>query len=90
MNDTSPDIENLMAEMIALRTPSERLRMAGSMFDTAKKLMEAGIRQENPSLNEAQIRTRIFLGLYSDCYSKAEIEKIVKHLPNMQWDEDIR
>jgi hypothetical protein len=88
MNDTSPDIEKRMAEMMASRTPAERLRMASSMFDTAKILMEAGIRQENPSLSEAQIRARIFVRFYGDCYSKKEIVKIMKHLHNMQWDSN--
>lgn len=88
MNDTPRDVEMRMMQMFAQRTPAERLRMASSMFDAGKKLMEAGLRRENPSLNEAQLRTRIFIRLYGDCYSQEKIEKIVKHIPNMQLDED--
>ena len=86
MSDTSVDIEKRMSEMIARRTPVERLKMASSMFDLGKKLMVAGLQQEYGSLNEAQIRARIFLRLYGDCYSQAEIERIVKRIPNMQLD----
>lgn len=88
MSDTSVDIEKRMLQMIARRTPSERLKMASSMFDLGKKLMVAGLLRENGSLNEAQLRARIFLRLYGDCYSQAEIEKIVKCIPNMQLDMD--
>ena len=86
MSDTSVDIEKRMSEMITRRTPVERLKMASSMFDLGKKLMVAGLQQEHGSLNEAQIRARIFLRLYGDCYSQAEIERIVKRIPNMQLD----
>jgi len=86
MSDTSVDIEKRMSQMIAQRTPAERLKMASSMFDLGKKLMVAGLLRENNSLNEAQIRARIFLRLYGECYSQAEIERIVKRIPNMQLD----
>jgi hypothetical protein len=60
MNDTSPDIEKRMTQMMMSRTPTERLRMAGSMFDTARKLMKAGIQHEMGMLNEAQMRAQLF------------------------------
>jgi len=88
MSDTSVDIEKRLSRMIARRTPVERLKMVSSMFDSARKLMAAGLRLENGSLNEAQLRTRIFLRLYGECYSQEEIERIVKCIPNMQLDTD--
>jgi hypothetical protein len=86
VNDTPPEIEKRMADMIALRTPSERLRMASSMFDMARKLMEAGIRHENPSIDETELRARMFLRLYRDDFSKDEMKKIIKHLFNREYD----
>ena len=88
MSDTILDIEERMSQMIAQRTPVERLRMASSMFDLGKRLIAAGLRKENGSLTESQLRTRIFLRLYSGSYAQAEIEKIVKRIPNMQLDTD--
>ena len=88
MRDTSPDIEARVARMMAERTPTERMRMAFSMFNTAKELITAGLLRENPSLNEAQLRARIFVRMYGDCFSREEIERIVKSIPNMQLDED--
>lgn len=88
MLDTSPDIEARVAKMMAERTPTERMRMASSMFQTAKTLMTVGLLQEDPSLNEAQIRARIFVRMYGDCFSREEIGKIMKSIPNMQLDGD--
>ena len=88
MYDTPADIEKRIARMMAERTPAERLRMASSMFDAGKKLMTAGLLRENSTLNEAQLRARIFLRLYGDCFSHEEIERIMKRIPNMQLDGD--
>ncbi len=88
MNDTPLHIEKRMAEMIASRTPTERLKMASSMFDSGKKLMRAGLLKENGSLNEAQLRAKMFLRLYGDCFSKDEIRRIIDAMPNMQLDTD--
>jgi hypothetical protein len=88
MNDTSLSIEKRMALMIASRTPIERLRMASSMFDAGKKLMKAGLQNENGLLNDAQLRTQMFLKLYGDSFTQAEIKRIVNTIPNMQLDMD--
>ena len=70
------------------KSPAERLRMAGSMFESAKQLMRAGMLKEDPSLNEAQIRARTFMRLYGDEFSKDEIDRIMKRIPNMRLDEN--
>lgn len=88
MNDTSKNIEKKMAMMIMSRTPVDRLRMASSMFDAGKKLMKAGLQNENGLLNEAQIRAQMFLKLYGDSFTHDEIIQIVNTLPNMQLDTD--
>ena len=86
MNDTSLSIEKRMAQMMAGKTPVERLRMASSMFDAGKKLMKAGLLNENGSLNEDQLRARMFLRLYGDCFTQDEIRRIIHTIPNMQLD----
>ena len=88
MSKTSLSIEDRMTQMIASRSPVERLRMASSMFDTGKKLIKAGLENEKGSLNEAQLRAQIFLKLYGECFTQAEIIQIVNTIPNMQLDTD--
>lgn len=77
-----------MAKMIASRTPVQRLRMASSMFSSAKKIMKAGLQNEKCSLNEAQLRTQMFLRLYGEFYTHDEIRKILKTIQNMQLDPE--
>lgn len=86
MNDTSHIIEKRVAHMMASRTPVERLKMASSMFDSGRILMATGLQKENASLNEAQIRTKIFIKLYGENFTQPEIKRIVKSIPNMQLD----
>jgi len=77
-----------MTLMIMSRSPVDRLRMASSMFDTGKKLIKAGLQNEKGSFNEAQLRAQIFLKLYGESFTQAEIKRIVNTIPNMQLDTD--
>jgi hypothetical protein len=90
MYDTPPEIEERMIQLISRKTPTERLRMVSSMYDFAKKLVIAGLLLENKNLNEAQLRTRTFIRMYSDCFTREQIERIVKRIPNMQLDPDYK
>jgi hypothetical protein len=75
MSDTSFEIEAKMALMMGLKTPVERMRMACSMFDTGKTLLEAGIRQQLGALNEVQMRAQVFKRIYGEDFSANEIKK---------------
>lgn len=86
MNDTSIEIEKRLAHKLALKTPVERLRMASSMFDAARKLVETGLRNKYGTLTEAQMRARVFVGMYRQDFSDEEIRKIAGKIPNMQLD----
>jgi hypothetical protein len=88
MNDTPEVVERQVMRMFARRSANERLRMASSMFDSARKLVEAGLRNDHPTLGPSQLRARMFVRLYGDCFGRAELEKIVAHIPNMQLEND--
>jgi hypothetical protein len=75
-----------MARMMAEKSPQERLRMASSMFDAGRKLVEAGLRNENGDLTEAQMRARMFVRIYGEDFSEEEIKKIAGKIPNMQLE----
>lgn len=84
MHDTSPEMEARMLEMMAKKTPEERLRMACSMLAAAKLLVRSGIIHEDPTLTEAQIRGRMFLRFYGDDFPEAEIKRIAAQMPEME------
>ena len=48
MNDTSPEMEKMVAERYKLMTPDRRMRIASSMFETARAIISA-VRQRQHS-----------------------------------------
>jgi hypothetical protein len=86
MDDTSAETKLILARMISSKTPAQRLRMASNMFDTARKLVEAGLRNENSSLTTAQLRAQLFLRLYKNDFTDDMLSAIMKNIPNMQSD----
>ena len=43
MNDTSPDVERMVTERYRLMTPDQRMRIASSMFETARAIVESSL-----------------------------------------------
>lgn len=43
MNDTSPEMERIVAERYQRMTPDERMRIASSMFETARQIVESSL-----------------------------------------------
>jgi hypothetical protein len=80
MHDTTRNIEDRMTRMMSLKSPAERLSMAGSMFDTSKMLMTAGLLKENPGLSGARLREGIFRRLYGDCFTESEMQRIISRM----------
>lgn len=56
MNDTAPDIEEKMREMIMARSGSERMTMAASMFDAARAMVLASLPKD---LDEDELKRRL-------------------------------
>lgn len=56
MNDTAPDIEEKMREMIMARSGSERMTMAASMFDAARTVVLASLPKD---LSEDELKRRL-------------------------------
>ena len=43
MNDTSPEMERMVTERYKLMTPDQRIRIASSMFETARAIVESSL-----------------------------------------------
>jgi len=86
MNNASAKMEQLYIEMLMSLSPEDRLRMACRMYDTAKTLVIAGIRMQMPNANEAQIRAQFFLRMHGTDFTPEELAKIMRELPNMQFE----
>ncbi len=88
MNDTTPEMEKRFASMVAARSPADRLRMASSMFDTGRTLLQIGLKRQDESLSEGQLRAQVFLRLYGEDFARPEITRITSSISNMSLDAD--
>jgi hypothetical protein len=43
MNDTSPEMERIVTERYRRMTPHQRMKIASSMFETARKIIESSL-----------------------------------------------
>jgi hypothetical protein len=80
MDDTPENVKQLYNEMLMSKSPAERFKMAGRMFDAAKKLVIAGIFKERPDIGESQLRAEIFLRMYGNDFSPVERDRIVQKI----------
>ena len=58
---TDPGIADVYRRMLLGRSGEERLRMAASMYGTARALVRAAVLAEEPSASPAAVREAIFL-----------------------------
>lgn len=84
MNDTTEDIQKKFEELLSKKTPGERLQMACSMLGAAKDLVESGIYNQYGDIPEDLKRGKILQKFYGDDFTKAELEEIVRAMPNMR------
>jgi hypothetical protein len=54
--------------------------MMSEMFDTARRLLESGIRAEQPDITDTELKVEVFLRTYRDDYAPAERDRIVEHI----------
>ncbi len=61
MNDTPPEIEKKVREMMMARSGAERMIMGASMFDAARAMVLASLPKDLP---EEEIKRRLFERIY--------------------------
>ncbi|GAX61737.1 l-asparaginase/archaeal Glu-tRNAGln amidotransferase subunit D [Candidatus Scalindua japonica] len=77
MGDTPTQVQLRYKKMIMSLTPSERLRMASRMYDSGRKLVISGIQNGKHQLNASQLREQLFLRIYGNDFSTAEVKRII-------------
>ena len=63
MNDTSAAVERLVRERYASMTPEERMRIAASMYETARTIVESSLQS---GLTAEQRRYAVVKRFYGD------------------------
>ena len=73
MNDTSPEIEAILAGRFAAMTGSDRALMAMQMFETAQQIVLSSL---DPNLDERQRRRELCRRFYGDELALAAFPEI--------------
>ena len=76
MKDTAPEMDARYRAMLMQRSGEERLMMGCAMRETARGLVEASIREQDPQATPEAVRKGLFLRFYGhefDAESRAKI-----------------
>lgn len=79
MNDTSRKVAAMVAERHRQMTPDERMRIASSMFDTARAIVESSL---SPDLSRRERRLAYVKRMYGDELPEAAL------IAFADWPED--
>ncbi len=64
--DTHPLAHAEMIRMMKMRSPEERLRMACSMYDSAKAMITANLVKQGSTPGSAELKRQLVLRFYND------------------------
>ena len=77
MKDTPPEMEARYRDMLMQRSGEERLKMGCAMRETARALVEASIREQDPRATPKAVRKGFFLRFYGHEFDVESREKIL-------------
>jgi hypothetical protein len=80
LKDTDPKVDAIYEKMLLSRAGVERMRMASSMYTTAKALILVSLREKYPHASDAEFRGILFLRIYAEDFSAEQRTKIYRHL----------
>jgi len=83
MNDTDPQIAELVRRKLLERSGPERILMGSRMFDVAKTIVLASFPEGLP---EVEIKARLCERFYGD---EIDVSAFVEHLRSLQPDSKI-
>lgn len=81
MNDTDPQIAEMVNRMLMERSGAERMLMGSQMFDVAKAMVLASFPE---GLTELEIKARLCERLYGD---EVDVNAFIQHLKSLQTDD---
>ena len=77
MKDTPPEMDARYQHMLMQRSGEERLMMGCAMRETARTLVEASIREQDPQATLETVRKGLFLRFYGHEFDADSREKIL-------------
>jgi hypothetical protein len=77
MKDTPPEMDARYQDMLMQRSGEERLMMGCAMRETARTLVEASIREQDPQATIETVRKGLFLRFYGHEFDADSRTKIL-------------
>lgn len=75
--DTTPRAAALFHALMMRKSPGERVRMAASMFASAREVVLSSIRQQLPGISPVEERVQLFRRFYEADLPPAQVERYV-------------
>jgi hypothetical protein len=75
-HDTPPEVDARLDELFRARSGSDRVLMACEMFDLARELMAARVRELEPGLSELEVKIRVFQRMYAEDLDAETIARV--------------
>lgn len=80
MNDNAPDMEDRYRSLLMQRSGEARLIMGCAMRDTARAIVEASLREQDPHASAETLRKGVFLRFYGHEFDAETCAKILASL----------
>lgn len=77
MKDTAPQVAELFRNRLMALSGEERLKMGCSMHETARRLVIASLKAQNPKISKAELRKALFLRFYEKDLAPETVRKIL-------------
>lgn len=76
LRDTSPETEALLIQLLAKKSPAEKLQMVSKMNATVRSLAMSGLRERHPAESDLQLKVRLAELLYGSDIAKIIAERL--------------
>jgi len=80
MKDTAPEVAELFHNRLMALSGEKRLKMGCSMYETARRLVLASLKAQDPHISPTELRKALFLRLYGRDFEPETITKILTAL----------
>ncbi len=82
MLDTTPEIQKIQHEIFQRKTISERFLLGVELISFGRKVMEGNIKQNNPGINDLDLKIEVFKRCYSNTFTDQEKQNIIEFFKN--------
>ena len=80
MKDTGPEIEEIFFNMMMAKSGVERLKMGFEMYEMARKMVIASIKEENSGISDKEMKISLLNRFYGDDLPPDTKQKFIERI----------